>query len=253
MSTRSNRSSTRAMSVRLRGSARTAPTAGARSRSPTHPRSRSSSTSRERPFAQPIRSMATARHVELTELGAELAAHSWQDAFWGRGSFLAVDLHALSKWKAMPEPDVGTLIIFFRLIPLLDELGIAVRVDGAELAFVAGVRTAWANPTRCLRRCCRSVRQISREEMRRCRRPTPRPRIHLSPEIWMRGTPGCYSRRLATACSVGSRSVRSRIWSAARATRDAAETYIVRASTAAAFERHAESPLRPHRRPRRLQ
>ena len=82
--------------------------------------------------------------VEPTALGKELAAGSWQLAFYGRGSLLA-------NYPGSEMPDLGgegesIMHVAMRGMAMLNELGIAVKADGDTVQFVFGVRTAWSNP-----------------------------------------------------------------------------------------------------------
>jgi Tfp pilus assembly protein PilE len=82
--------------------------------------------------------------VEPTELGKELATHDWQVAFYGRGSLLA-------NYPGSQVPELGgdaaaIINVAMRAMAMVNEVGTAVKVDGATLRFVLGVRTAWSNP-----------------------------------------------------------------------------------------------------------
>jgi type IV pilus assembly protein PilA len=90
---------------------------------------------------------ATSNTVELTSFGKELADGSWQDAFWGHGTLLASDQNMAAQLGQMPVPMDPTLInTAIRAMTMLNEFGIAARVDGDALRFVVGLRTAWSNP-----------------------------------------------------------------------------------------------------------
>jgi len=85
--------------------------------------------------------------VELTGFGKELAEGSWQDAFWGHGSLLASDQNLAGQMAAMPVPiDLSLINSAIRAMTMLNEFGIAAKVDGDALRFVVGVRTMWSNP-----------------------------------------------------------------------------------------------------------
>ncbi|HEY0254961.1 MAG TPA: hypothetical protein VGC41_25720, partial [Kofleriaceae bacterium] len=85
--------------------------------------------------------------VELTGFGKELADGSWQDAFWGHGSLLASDQNLATQFAAMPAPvDPSLINVAIRAMTMLDEFGIAARVDGDVLRIELGLRTAWSNP-----------------------------------------------------------------------------------------------------------
>ncbi|CAN5595806.1 hypothetical protein BH11MYX1_BH11MYX1_09200 [soil metagenome] len=90
---------------------------------------------------------ARSNSVELTAFGKELADSSWQDAFWGHGSLLASDQNLTGQMAAMPMPvDPSAINTAIRALTMLNEFGIAVRVEGEAMRFVVGVRTAWSNP-----------------------------------------------------------------------------------------------------------
>lgn len=90
-----------------------------------------------------------ANSVELTGFGKELAEGSWQDAFWSHGSLLASDQNLAAQLAAMPTQmplDLSVINSAIRAMTMLNEFGIAAKVDGDALRFVVGVRTAWSNP-----------------------------------------------------------------------------------------------------------
>jgi hypothetical protein len=90
---------------------------------------------------------ASSNTVELTSFGQELADQSWQDVFWGHGSMLASDQDLIRQMAAGPgHPDLSVINSAMRMLTMLNEFGIAARVDGEALRFVLGVRTAWSNP-----------------------------------------------------------------------------------------------------------
>jgi len=86
--------------------------------------------------------------VELTPLGKELAGAPWQFAFYGRGSVLGLDpTLAAGMRQAQLAPDAAKVArAAIRGMMMLNELGVAVRLDGDTLRFVVGLRTAWSNP-----------------------------------------------------------------------------------------------------------
>ena len=92
-------------------------------------------TSRPRPGA-PAR-------VALTPLGAELAAGTWQLAFWGRGTIFA-PLVTAPPSPVPVLPDQAQLIV--RGLGLVSEVGVGVRAEGSTVRAVVGLRTLWANP-----------------------------------------------------------------------------------------------------------
>jgi Tfp pilus assembly protein PilE len=81
--------------------------------------------------------------VEPTELGKELAKTDWQFAFYGRGSMLAN--YPGTQVPEMPPEVTGMVHAAMRAMVMLDELGLAIKIDGDAARFVFGVRTAWSN------------------------------------------------------------------------------------------------------------
>jgi type II secretory pathway pseudopilin PulG len=82
--------------------------------------------------------------VAASTFGTELAGEPWTVAFWGRGTMFApskLEGLALAQLQAQPEMLAG-----LRAFAILDELGMAVRVEGNTVKFVVGARTMWANP-----------------------------------------------------------------------------------------------------------
>lgn len=82
---------------------------------------------------------AGGKRVELSPLGRELAGREWAFAMWGRGTVF--DTGAL----ALPGME-GAGDVVARALTLVNELGIAVRLDGNVVHGVIGVRTLWSNP-----------------------------------------------------------------------------------------------------------
>lgn len=78
--------------------------------------------------------------IPLTGAGLELATGAWALAVYGRGTTLAMPPLALGD---VPPDDAAAL---FRMMSLLDEVGVGVQLDGDVLRVLATVRTAWANP-----------------------------------------------------------------------------------------------------------
>ena len=81
--------------------------------------------------------------VTPTAFEQALAAETWSFAMWGRGTVLApleiappVPLDKLS----------GTEKTSLQVLSMINEMGLAVRLDGNEAHFLAGLRTAWSNP-----------------------------------------------------------------------------------------------------------
>ena len=86
--------------------------------------------------------------LELTAIAKELSGQSWQFAFYGRGSVLGAGalLAQQDQLRELPVDSAGIMHIIVRAMIFVNELGIAVRVDGSQLRFVFSLRTAWANP-----------------------------------------------------------------------------------------------------------
>ncbi len=78
----------------------------------------------------------------MSTFGAELARTDSTVALWGRGTLLGM--------PEVPHEIVAVIppqfLVGMRLFALLDEAGLAVRMDGDTLRGVLAVRTAWANP-----------------------------------------------------------------------------------------------------------
>lgn len=81
------------------------------------------------------------KQVPMTALGTELANGSWTMAFWGRGT-----LFGSPKIDALSQGVPDQMATMFRALALLNELGLAVRLDGNVAHFVLGGRMLWANP-----------------------------------------------------------------------------------------------------------
>ena len=87
--------------------------------------------------------------VPPTSFAKELASQPWQDVLYGRGSVLAAgDLlsQQMIGLQNMPPEMAGIAHIAARVMAFINEAGVAVRVDGDQLRFVLGLRTAWSNP-----------------------------------------------------------------------------------------------------------
>lgn len=84
----------------------------------------------------------TGEALPPSPLAQELAAGKWSHALFGRGVLLdAVGLSGqVPGIPSSAQP-------FLRLVPLVNELGTAIRRDGDNLHFVLGIRTVWTNPT----------------------------------------------------------------------------------------------------------
>ena len=78
--------------------------------------------------------------VEMTALGKELAGGEWTAAVWGRGTIIAPG--ELPPQMALP-PEIGQVV---RAFAMFDESGFGIRIDGDNMKFVFGLRTAWSNP-----------------------------------------------------------------------------------------------------------
>ena len=90
---------------------------------------------------------ASSNTVELTSFGKELADGTWQDALWGHGTLLASDQDMTAQMSQTPMAiDPMMVNTAIRMMTMLNEFGVAARVDGEALRFVVGVRTAWSNP-----------------------------------------------------------------------------------------------------------
>lgn len=80
--------------------------------------------------------------ITPSPLAAELANNAWSIVFFGRGSFL----HPAGLQQAAAMAREGQFaVVSIRVLPLLNEFGLAIRKDGEALNFVVGIRTAWAN------------------------------------------------------------------------------------------------------------
>ncbi|HEX5060776.1 MAG TPA: hypothetical protein VFV99_15515, partial [Kofleriaceae bacterium] len=77
----------------------------------------------------------------MTAFGRELASGTWTAAFWGRGTMLNLGTITAAKENAPPEVALG-----IHAMSLVNELGVAARVDKQGITFRAVLRTAWDNP-----------------------------------------------------------------------------------------------------------
>ena len=87
--------------------------------------------------------------VAPTSFAKELASQPWQDVLYGRGSVLAAgDLlsQQMIGLQNLPPELAGMAHIAARAMAFINEAGVAVRIDGNQLRFVLGLRTAWSNP-----------------------------------------------------------------------------------------------------------
>jgi hypothetical protein len=77
----------------------------------------------------------------LTPFGRELSSGTWTAAFWGRGTMLNLSGITPAKEEAPREVALG-----IHAMALVNELGVAARLDKDGLRFRAMIRTAWTNP-----------------------------------------------------------------------------------------------------------
>jgi hypothetical protein len=78
----------------------------------------------------------------LTPIATELASRKWPLVVWGRGTILATP-----QMPPVPMGDQADMVAaMIRSFMLLDEMGLAMRMDGDTLHAVIAVRTAYANP-----------------------------------------------------------------------------------------------------------
>ena len=88
--------------------------------------------------------------VEMSGLEKELASSEWHYAFAGRGSILAATPEIWTQFQTMqqmlPGDMTGVLDSAIRGMVMLNEVGLGVKLDGENVKFVLGVRTAWSNP-----------------------------------------------------------------------------------------------------------
>lgn len=86
---------------------------------------------------------ATNKTATLTPLANEIAAKEWVTSLWGRGTVLGASGFPGMDGQQLPDQAAATV----RALSLLNELGMAVRVDGGDrISAVLGVRTLFANP-----------------------------------------------------------------------------------------------------------
>lgn len=84
----------------------------------------------------------TTARAPLSGAGAELANTAWAVAFYGRGTLLAApQMPAVPPAQLPPQAQAA-----IRLFMLINELGMAMRMEGDTLHVFMTVRTAWANP-----------------------------------------------------------------------------------------------------------
>ncbi len=80
--------------------------------------------------------------VAMSPIGMEIANGQWALAFWGRGSMFGPSMQ--------PSRDIEgvnpQLMLPVRIMSMMNEAGVAVKLDGDALRFVATVRTAFSNP-----------------------------------------------------------------------------------------------------------
>ncbi len=85
----------------------------------------------------------TGAAIAMTPVGRELARGTWSFAVWGRGTMMAEGAMSPIAAPAALDPDAAVMI---RLMALVNELGLGVRLDGEQLRILGVVRTAFANP-----------------------------------------------------------------------------------------------------------
>ena len=83
-----------------------------------------------------------ATSVPMSPAGIEMANGEWAFAFWGRGSMFGPSIQ-----QTHGEPDANPAVTMpIRIMSAVNEAGIAVKLDGDALRFVATLRTSFANP-----------------------------------------------------------------------------------------------------------
>jgi hypothetical protein len=80
--------------------------------------------------------------VAVNAAATEIAQGEWAFAMYGRGTLFGEGTFPPIPMGAIDD----NAKLGFRVMSLLNELGIAVRADGDTLRFVYSVRTAWSNP-----------------------------------------------------------------------------------------------------------
>jgi acetyl esterase/lipase len=93
------------------------------------------------------RAAGTASAIEPSPLARELAQGAWSVALFGRGHFLDIK-DARSQIAMLP----AVVASKARLWPLLSEVGVGIRKDGASVHFAIGARTIWSNPDDVVRK-----------------------------------------------------------------------------------------------------
>ena len=83
------------------------------------------------------------KYVPMSPIGAELAKGEWSLAFWGRGTLFGPAQQPPTPPQGELSPDAAVAI---RLTTLVDEAGVAARLDGDLVRFVMVARTAFSNP-----------------------------------------------------------------------------------------------------------
>lgn len=76
-----------------------------------------------------------------TALARELSGGQWSTVFYGRGTAFAIPVPP--NFPIENDPDA---MAFFRGLPLVNEVGGGVRLEGDAIRFVFGMRTLWDNP-----------------------------------------------------------------------------------------------------------
>ena len=78
----------------------------------------------------------------VSAIGAEIAGGEWHLAFWGHGTLLAESPFKLPDLAGMPDEAVMAI----KAMVMMNEVGIAVKLDGDSVRFITSFRSAWANP-----------------------------------------------------------------------------------------------------------
>lgn len=88
--------------------------------------------------------VAAASAIRLSAIGEEIAGNDWFVASYGRGSIFAEVPVTHVELSSAPLPIEALLAL--RAVAMMNEVGIAVRVDAGVVHLVGSVRTAWSNP-----------------------------------------------------------------------------------------------------------
>lgn len=82
----------------------------------------------------------TSAPVAMTAFGTELAGAPWTIGLWGRGTLVGTSNFVL------PQDLPGDAQAMMRALALINEIGLAVRIDNGLARFVFGARSVWSNP-----------------------------------------------------------------------------------------------------------